>query len=305
MIGAIAAPHILAAGLIALSAVLLRLGLMRALSHRSRSRRLAEVVHFVDETAAPAAHGEHRSYERFKRAWLATRAYVNHRTTLFVRVTTIAALASAVIGLVGGRPTWFVLVALMVAINLWVRREAGTRRRLEEQAAPAFEMLANGLRAGFSVPQAIGLVAREIPEPTASEFALVEREIALGSSLADALTHLAQRTHLPDYDLVSTVIWIQSEVGGNLPVVLDSVVATVRERFGMREQVLALTAQQRLASIVLTLLPVVILLLLLSVDRTFVEPMFSLLPGRVMLALAALLVTFGWFALRAVGRVEF
>jgi hypothetical protein len=33
--------------------------------------------------------------------------------------------------------------------------------------------------------------------------------------------------------------------------------------------------------------------------------MFSLLPGRVMLTLAALLVTFGWFALRAVGRVEF
>jgi len=63
------------------------------------------------------------------------------------------------------------------------------------------------------VPQAIGLVAREAPEPTASEFGLAGQEIFVGVGLADAMRHLAQRTANPDYELMSIIVRVQHEVG--------------------------------------------------------------------------------------------
>ena len=48
---------------------------------------------------------------------------------------------------------------------------------------------------------------------------------------------------------------------------------TVRERFELRRQVDAVTAQQRLSSTVLTVLPFGLLMFLFVMDRSFVEPL--------------------------------
>jgi tight adherence protein B len=165
-------------------------------------------------------------------------------------------------------------------------------------------LLASGLRAGYSVPQAIELVAKHSPEPTASEFALAAQEIALGVPLHNTIRRLAQRSANKDYELVAIIIRVQHEVGGNLAQILDSVGSTLRERFELRRQVNALTAQQRLSSMVLTVLPFALLLFLFVMDRSFVEPLFTTFPGRLILAVAGVMVFMGWFFMRSIGRVE-
>jgi tight adherence protein B len=183
---------------------------------------------------------------------------------------------------------------------------AGDRRRgrIETQALATMDLLASGLRAGYSVPQAIDLVARHSPQPTASEFALAGQEVALGVPLYEALARLARRTANKDYQLVAIIVHVQHEVGGNLAQILDSVGSTLRERFELRRQVNALTAQQRLASTVLTILPYALLLFLFVMDRSFVEPLFTVPLGRLILAAAAAMVCVGWAFMRGIGRVE-
>jgi tight adherence protein B len=178
------------------------------------------------------------------------------------------------------------------------------RQRIELQALDTMELLASGLRAGYSVPQAIDLVARHSPEPTASEFGLAAQEIALGVSLHEAIARLARRTANKDYELVAIIVRVQHEVGGNLALILDSVGSTLRERFELRRQVNALTAQQRLSSLVLTVLPFALLLFLFVMDRSFVEPLFTVWLGRFVLALAGAMVFVGWAIMRNMGRVE-
>jgi tight adherence protein B len=65
-----------------------------------------------------------------------------------------------------------------------------------------------------------------------------------------------------------------------------------------------LTAQQRLSSMVLTILPFALLLLLSIMDRSFVEPLFTETAGRIMLALAGLMVLIGWSIMNNIGRIE-
>jgi tight adherence protein B len=154
------------------------------------------------------------------------------------------------------------------------------------------------------VPQAIDLVAKHSPQPTAAEFTLASQEIALGVPLFEAIARLARRAANKDYELVAIIIRVQHEVGGNLAQTLDSVGSTLRERVELRRQVNALTAQQRLSSMVLTVLPFALLLFLFVTDRSFVEPMFTAALGRFMLALAGAMVFIGWTIMRSIGRVE-
>ena len=78
----------------------------------------------------------------------------------------------------------------------------------------------------------------------------------------------------------------------------------LRERFELRRQVNALTAQQRLSSIVLTTLPFGLLAVLFVIDRGFVEPLFVQPVGRLVLAIAGAMVFIGWTIMRSIGRVE-
>ena len=199
---------------------------------------------------------------------------------------------------------WVLLAVASAAAAYAFNGRARRRQRVEAQALAAMQLLSSGLRAGYSVPQAITLVARQSPEPTASEFGMAAQEIGVGTGLADAVAHLAERTANPDYELVSIIVRVQHEVGGNLAQILDSVSETLRERFELRRQVNALTAQQRLSSLVLTILPFALLLLLFVMDRSFVEPLFTQTAGRVLLVIAGLMVFVGWSIMRTIGRVE-
>jgi tight adherence protein B len=197
-----------------------------------------------------------------------------------------------------------VIAGLAAGASYALNGRARRRRRIEQQALGAMQLLASGLRAGYSVPQAVTLLARQSPEPTASEFAVVAQEISVGVGLADAMAHMAERTANPDYELVTIIVRVQHEVGGNLAQILDSVSETLRERLELRRQVEALTAQQRLSSIVLTVLPFALLMLLFVMDRQFVMPLFTEPMGRILLAIAGVMVLIGWSFMRQIGRVE-
>lgn len=216
----------------------------------------------------------------------------------------VLACVCGLFGLASVSAAWLGLAAASSLVAYTLGGRARRRQRLEAQALDAMGLLASGLRAGYSVPQAITLVARHSPQPTAAEFGLAAQEISVGVELADAIARLARRNANADYALVAIIIRVQHEVGGNLAQILESVSNTLRERLELRRQVNAVTAQQRLSSIVLTVLPFALLTVLSIMDRTFVEPLFSEPVGRFMLAISGVMVLIGWTIMRSIGRVE-
>lgn len=215
-----------------------------------------------------------------------------------------AALLVGVWGATAGVNQAPVLALIAAGVILFFRRPRHPRSRLEQQAPAATALLASGLRAGYSVHQSLQLVARDSPEPTASRFAATSREVGLGMSFHDALTRMAEQTGVPDYHLVSILISIQHDVGGNLAQALDGVGEVLRERSAVREQIGTLTAQQRLSGLVLSGLPVAILGLLLAVVPSFPEQLLGTPIGLIILGAVTTLLVFNWFGMRAAGRVD-
>jgi tight adherence protein B len=295
----------LIAALSAAGVMVLSSGIYRLRRRTATSRRVAAVL---ADTPLPGWVGEPRSGVKASVNWrLELRqilAQIEARDSILRGPAMGVACICALIGLATISPVSIGLAALAALAAYALGASERRRHRIEAQALDAMQLLASGLRAGYSVPQAIALVARHSPEPTASEFGLAAQEISVGVQLADAIRRLSKRTANSDYELVAIIVRVQYEVGGNLAQILDSVGNTLRERFDLRRQVNALTAQQRLSSLVLTLLPFGLLLFLFIMDRSFVDPLFTNPVGRLMLAGAGAMVFTGWTIMRSVGRVE-
>ena len=151
------------------------------------------------------------------------------------------------------------LLALLVPIGFWlVVRMRTSKRRSDfgEQLSDVLQMLASGLRAGSSLPQAMQMVASEGEEPTRTEFIRVSNELRVGRPIGDTLDGVSTRMQSQDFSWIAQAVAINREVGGNLADVLDGVANTMRERAALRRQVRALSAEGRMSGWILMLLPV-------------------------------------------------
>lgn len=168
-------------------------------------------------------------------------------------------LAAGGIGVTLGGP---VVGALGAASALAMRRVRARRARRaaatarDEQLADAVVAVVSALRAGMSLPQALGYAATESEPPLRDELAEAVRAVDLGIPLAEAIDGWADRVGTDDARLVASTMHLHRRVGGDLPVVLAHVASTVRERVAAAREVRALTAQARLSGGILGALPI-------------------------------------------------
>ena len=201
-------------------------------------------------------------------------AGVSIRSGEFVVLSVVAFLVGAVLGAALLRASLLALVVGAVGgIGPTMALRMALKRRTEkmrEQLPDVLTIMASSLRAGHSFMQALDMVAREIPQPAATEFQRVVSEIRLGRPTDDALEALATRVGSADFRWAVLAVNIQREVGGNLAEILDNVADTLRERAMMRRQIQVLTAEGRLSAWVLAALPVAIAVYMFAVNPDYI-----------------------------------
>jgi tight adherence protein B len=117
--------------------------------------------------------------------------------------------------------------------------------------------------------------------------------MSLGIALQPALNNLARRVASEDLELMVTAINIQSQVGGNLATVLDSIAFTIRERIRIQGEIQTLTAMQRYSGSVITLLPVGLAGLLFLISPSYITPMVQSPPEALGLPLGVIFFAVG------------
>lgn len=214
----------------------------------------------------------------------------------------VSAAVLAVLGLLRfgvGLP--FVVMAVIgyVAPALYLRNRRGHRlEQFDAQLPRAMELIANSMKAGQSVTQALSSVTDNAGPPVSDEFGLARREIELGASIESALNNMVKRLGSDDLRLMVMVITIQHSFGGDLPAVLITLSDTMRQRSEMRAEILAATAQSRASALIVTLLPIVAAAFLFLVVPNYFRPMFTNPVGWAIVALAAILLVIGNFIIR-------
>lgn len=128
-------------------------------------------------------------------------------------------------------------------------------RTLLRQLPDALQMIVRSVRVGIPVSEAVRLVAREAPQPTAAEFALIVGELQIGTKLDEAIKAMAIRTGLPEYRFFATTLSLQATAGGGLSETLEGLADVIRKRLALRAKGMAMASQARTSAGVLIALP--------------------------------------------------
>ena len=178
-------------------------------------------------------------------------------------------------------------------------------RKFEELFPEAVEVIARALRAGHSFTTAIAIAADEVAEPVSSELKLLYDWQTYGRPFDEAMRDFADRAPMLDARFFATAVLTQRETGGNLSEILDNLVAVIRERFAVRRQVRALTAQGRLSGWILASAPPVLALLLFLVNPKHLQTFIADPIGLQMVYAAAFLQLVGIVLIRRIVSVDY
>ena len=168
----------------------------------------------------------------------------------------------------------------------------------------ALTIISSGLRAGFSFPQAVSVVVREMEGPLTTEFSRVLKENRLGKPMDDALQDMIERIENDDVEMLITALMIQRQVGGNLAEVLDSIAHTIRERVRIKGEISTLTAEGKLTAIILSLLPPGVAGALALLNPAFIATLVEETIGLVLIAVAIVLQIIGVIVIRKIVSIE-
>lgn len=199
----------------------------------------------------------------------------------------------------------FTLAAFLCSFApvLWLRIQRQARIKAFEAALPqALEMFARSLRAGHAISVAIGVVAEEAPLAVRQNFAELHRDQNYGLPLRDAFFSMLERMPSRDLRIFITGVLIQKDTGGNLPDVMDRIVAVIRDRVRIQGEVRVHTAQGRLTGWILCLLPIVLMFLINMMNPGYSRILFDDPLGRKLLYAGVVCLCLGGLTIRQIIR---
>lgn len=184
-------------------------------------------------------------------------------------------------GLPVGAGTGYVLSRLRMTA-----RNRKARGHCRQQAEYLCLSVANSLRAGQSLPEALATAAHRVGPPLApAVLAAIGRHQA-GVPLLDAFAELASQPTGSGLGHVAEVLSIHQEAGGELPLLLTLAAGTLRERRLLQKEVEARTVEARLSARILAGIPVLVTFYLAKWQPASLVPLVMYPAGRAALALA-------------------
>ncbi|MBB3712853.1 tight adherence protein B [Limimaricola variabilis] len=184
------------------------------------------------------------------------------------------AFAGLTLGTGAGLPIRIAVAAAMGVggVYVWVSNKAKKRIDLIEAQLPeAIELMVRSLRVGHPFSSAIGIVAREVPDPLGSEMGVIADEAAYGRDMSDSLKSMAERLDMQDLRFLAVAVTIQRQSGGNLAEILDGLAKVVRARFRLFRRVKAITAEAKWSGMFLSGFPIAALIGINLMDPNYYD----------------------------------
>lgn len=212
-------------------------------------------------------------------------------------------LTFIVLALLGKLPLAIFMSIVMTIIGWKIPRplvdffENKRKKAYQIQMVDALNLMANGIRAGLTVPQSIGMVVDELPPPVSQEFNLVLQQAKIGVPLDEALENLKKRVYTEDNEMFVTSITILRETGGNLAETFDTIVSVIRERVRLQLKIDTYIASGKIQAYIIGAMPFLMILMFGSGDPDYFPLLFGTILGIISLVIICGMVAFGMWVI--------
>lgn len=188
---------------------------------------------------------------------------------------------------------------------LLLRRRQRKRMKQFEIAFPdALDLMTNALRAGYSLQAAMEFVGRESPAPLRAEFLRFYDEQRLGVDVRTALLAMQERIGTEEARLFVTSLILQRETGGNLVELLSNISNIIRERLKFQANLETLTAEPKMSARVLAAMPFVMFAIIYTINREYMQPLFTEALGKGLIVYAFVSVIIGYLIMERIASVD-
>lgn len=165
-------------------------------------------------------------------------------------------------------------------------------------------LMANGMKSGLSIVQALGMVRQEMPNPLSQEFDYVLKQQQLGISVEEAFQNMAKRLPSEDVNMFVTAVVILKETGGNLAETFETIVYTIRERIKIEQKISAMMSQNLAQGAIVFCMPYAMFAMFYFSDPEFLTPMFREPIGWALIAAALTLQMLGGFMIYKIIQIK-
>lgn len=190
--------------------------------------------------------------------------------------------------------------AVGIAIpNFMIKMRVAKRKaQFGDQLLDAINLISSSLKGGLSLLQAIEVVVEEMPPPVSQELGLVVRENKMGVAFEESLDNLKKRMDIEELGLIVNSILVARETGGDLTKVLSRLSTTIRDNRKLKENIKTLTLQGRMQGAIMSFLPILFVIWVVSVNKGHFDVMFQNDLGRMLLVIAVVLQVVGMILIR-------
>lgn len=190
------------------------------------------------------------------------------------------------------------VVAILVVRGLFGWQRNRFINQLFRQLPDAIQLVTSTVRSGLPVNEAFRTIAREMPQPTSGQFAVVCSELSFGRAPEEAIEGIYRRTQVPEYAMFAVTLAVQLKAGGSLAETLQILAETVSQRVALAARAKAMAGEVIFSSRALSLSPFIIGGLLYAINPQSIDLLFYDPTGNMLLAYAAASVTVGHFVIR-------
>ncbi|MDR2216570.1 MAG: type II secretion system F family protein [Nevskiaceae bacterium] len=187
-------------------------------------------------------------------------------------------------------------------LTLWLQKTR--RKRLYAQLPDALQTWAGLLGAGQGIGSSLLQLAARQPRPLGDELRVLVRESRMGVPVDASFDALCSRIGVRDLELMSTLLRITQELGGNLGESLLRLSTLLRSRQAAEARIRSLTSQGRLQGVIVGLLPVALLLVLCWMEPAAMSKLFTHPLGWLVLTVMGILEGVGFFFIRRIVAID-
>jgi tight adherence protein B len=185
------------------------------------------------------------------------------------------------------------IVAIMVVRGLFGWQQHRLANQLFKQLPDTIQLVTSTVRSGLPVNEAFRTIAREMPQPTAGQFAIVCSELSLGRRPEEAVEAVYLRTRVAEYGIFAVTLAVQMKTGGSLAETLQTLGETVSQRVALAARAKALAGEVIFSSRALSCMPLIVGGILYAISPKSVELLFTDPTGNMLLAYAVTSVLIG------------
>ena len=199
-----------------------------------------------------------------------------------------AGLAGGALALLG--PTVLSGVVLLIGPvaywQIWMARQERFRRAYLTALSQSIETLLRAYSANPNLNAALQEATPFMLEPVRGDFVQVVTALQTGTTISDAVYHVAERRRNPYFDMLAEALAVREQQGGKLKTVLEGLQSLMRGMIQIQNEIRARQTQPKLEGAIVAVAPFGFLVLLKLVMSQYEGGFYRTLEGQIVLGVA-------------------